>query len=63
MAQHATTYALLRELLPLHSLSKGELQAKLDDIGQHAFIAGVKCSWACAEHVVLQQPAHCCTPA
>ena len=40
MAQHKTTYALLRELLPLHSCSPGELQARLDQMTQRAFIAG-----------------------
>lgn len=45
MAQHKTTYALLRELLPLHSCPPGELQTKLDLITQHAFIAGVPSSW------------------
>ncbi len=40
MAQHKTTYALLRELLPLHGCSPGELQARLDQMTQRAFIAG-----------------------
>ena len=40
MAQHKTTYALLRELLPLHACSPGELPARLDAMPQRAFIAG-----------------------
>ena len=40
MAQHKTTYALLRELLPLHGCSPGELQKRLDMMTQHAFVAG-----------------------
>ncbi len=40
MAQHKTTYALLRELLPLHGCGPGSLQARLDKMTQRAFIAG-----------------------
>ena len=40
MAQHKTTYSLLRQLLPLATCPADELQARLDQVTQRTFVAG-----------------------
>jgi hypothetical protein len=42
MAQHTTTYSLLRQLLPLATCSTDELKARLDQVTQRTFIAGAR---------------------
>ena len=40
LARHETTQSLLRQLFPLATCKGDDLQAKLDQITEHAFIAG-----------------------
>ena len=40
MAQHVTTYSLLRQLLPLASCPPDKLHAQLDQVTERAFVAG-----------------------
>ena len=40
MAQHTTTYSLLKQLLPLATCPADELQSRLDQVTEQAFVAG-----------------------